>query len=339
MYEATGMTQVAMDGENVAIERSATPSFLMPRVRNNRDQLPWSQRIWNRIDQAVHDECQRTEIASKFLPLYGPVAAGQTTVHSDTVVVVDGQSPQSTAGVLEVEETETTPFVEIVVEFKLTPQQVDREEELMTAVTLATRGANQISQAKDELVFNGQAALKTPLFAEKKVRLLSGNAGTGLLGGLSANQIVDVKPIDAKERRYGEETFKAVAAAYSRLQSGEGLAQSHYGPYALVLQHEQYADTYAPLATTLIMPADRIKPLVMAGFHGTGTVPPLTGLLVSIGGNTMDLVVGMDVTVSFQQQDADGRYRLRVWERFALRRKDKTAIIRLNFLETAPTGG
>ena len=58
--------------------------------------------------------------------------------------------------------------------------------------------------------------------------------------------------------------------------------------------------------TTLIMPADRIKPLVTAGFYGTGTVPPLTGLLVSLGGNTMDLVVGMDVTTSFLQEDPDG---------------------------------
>ena len=93
-------------------------------------------------------------------------------------------------------------------------------------------------------------------------------------------------------------------------------------PMRWPLQHEPYADTYAPLATTLIMPADRIKPLVTAGFYGTGTVPPLTGLLVSLGGNTMDLVVGMDVTTSFLQEDPDGLYRLRVWERFALRRKD-----------------
>jgi len=246
---------------------------------------------------------------------------------------VDGQS-------LGVDETATTPLVEILADFKLTAQQVDREEELMTAVTLATRAANLIAQAEDVLIFQGQAAVEGPqqhpLFRDGKVRLLSGNAGTGLLGGLPANQIINVPPIDAAEQRFGENTFKEVAEAYSRLQSGEGLAQAHYGPYALVLHHEPYADTYAPLATTLIMPADRIKPLVTAGFYGTGTVPPLTGLLVSLGGNTMDLVVGMDVTTSFLQEDPDGRYRLRVWERFALRRKDETATIELKFLQEAP---
>ena len=196
MYEQTEMKHVAMEREGVAkmgYERPIEYSQLMPRMRNNREKLPWSQEIWNRIDQAVHNECQRTKVARKFLPLYGPVAAGQTTVHSDTVAV-DGQS-------LSVDETATTPLVEILADFKLTAQQVDREEELMTAVTLATRAANLIAQAEDVLIFQGQAAVEGPqqhpLFRDGKVRLLSGNAGTGLLGGLPANQIINVPPIDA----------------------------------------------------------------------------------------------------------------------------------------------
>ena len=104
----------------------------------------------------------------------------------------------------------------------------------------------------------------------------------------------------------------------------------------MVLQHELHADSYAPLATTLIMPADRIKPLATAGFYGTGQLPPLTGIVASTGGNTMDLVVGIDATVSFVQQDTDGDIGW-TWQRFTPRRKDETAIIRLNFLEDAPT--
>ncbi len=350
MNEATGMERVAMEREGVAkmgYERPMEYGRLMPRMRNNREKLPWSQEIWNRIDQAVHKECQRTKVARQFLPLYGPVAAGQTTVHSDTVVI-NGNVINGNGQSLSVDETATTPLVEILADFILTAQQVDREEELMTAVTLATRAANLIAQAEDVLIFQGQTAVEAgteqhPLFKDGKVRLLSGNAGTGLLGGLPTNQVIEVPPIVAKPLRFGEKTFEAVAAAYSRLQSGDELEQAHYGPYALVLQFVEYADSYAPvltnqaaLANTLAITADRIKPLVTAGFYGTGTVPALTGLLVSLGGNTMDLVVGMDVTTSFLQEDPDGRYRLRVWERFALRRKDSSAIIRLKFLDQVP---
>ena len=75
-----------------------------------------------------------------------------------------------------------------------------------------------------------------------------------------------------------------------------------------------------------------------AGFFGTGsmpskpgTTPQFFGTLVSLGGNTMDLVVGLDATTAFMQQDTDGNYRFRVVERFGLRLKDVTAVVRLEF--------
>ena len=291
-----------------------------------REKLAWSQEIWNRIDQAVHDECERTKVAAKFIPLYGPVSPAQLTIPSDTI---------ATAAPLSVEETATADIVELLVEFTMTQQQVEREEELMTAVTLATRAANLLSQGEDVLIFQGGKAVKShPLFKAKKVRVKSGDAGLGLLNAPKSDvQIVPVAALESEEptRRYGENTFAAVSEAYSRLQSGQGLNQAHYGPYALVLHHEPYADTYAPLATTLIMPADRIKPLVTEGFRGTGTLPELRGILVSLGGNTMDLVMGMDTTTAFLQEDTEGNYRFRVFERFALRLKDESSVIRLEF--------
>lgn len=102
-------------------------------------------------------------------------------------------------------------------------------------------------------------------------------------------------------------------------------------PYAVALYSDLFADTYAPLAGTLVMPADRIRPLVSQGFYGTGTLPEATGLLVSLGGDTMDVVVGVNPTTVFQQMDNDGIYRFRVFERFALRIKDPTAIVNLYF--------
>lgn len=30
-----------------------------------REKLDWSHDLWNRIDQAAHDECQRTKVATK----------------------------------------------------------------------------------------------------------------------------------------------------------------------------------------------------------------------------------------------------------------------------------
>jgi len=64
---------------------------------------------------------------------------------------------------------------------------------------------------------------------------------------------------------------------------------------------------------------------------GAALQPQAVGLVVSTGGNTMDMVVGQDPITAFMQQDPDGNFRFRVLERFALRLKDLSAVIRLEF--------
>ncbi len=297
-------------------------------MMQEKDVLGWNQENWDMINKAVYDECQRTKVGKKFLPLYGPMP-GARTVQTDTTAFVENA--------LCIEEGAETPLIEIFVEFELTKQQL---EDTMSTNTLATRATNLLSQAEDLLLFQGDAVTnEEPLFTENRVGFRSGPLGEGLLLRASlpedgdSNQVIVVPPrnsdpTDSDSNRYGENTFKQVALAYSRLQ-----ALGHYGPYALVLHTDIYADTYAPLQNTLIMPADRIKPLMTTGFFGTGTVPERTGVLVSLGGTTMDLVSGVDAMAEFVQINTKGLYRFRVYERFALRIKDKSAIIRLEFLQ------
>jgi len=286
-----------------------------------------SLEIQNRIDTAVHDEAKRTKVAAKFLPLY---------MATPDAFIVPADIINATTQPLTIDDTATTPIVEIMVEFALTPQQFAKEAGVMTANSLATRAANLLSQAEDLLLFQGNEGLKDVLFTSNKVRRQSGDPGSGLLvlratNPLPADQIIPVPPRVEGEPIWGENTFKAVADGYARLQD-----KGHYGPYALVLHTIPYADTYAPLADTLIIPADRIKPLVTAGFFGTGTLPELTGVLVSLGGNTMDRVVGVDMTTEALPSNSSGQNIFRAYERFAGRVKDETAIIRLNFLLTTP---
>jgi uncharacterized linocin/CFP29 family protein len=295
---------------------------------------------------AVHEECTRTRVAAKFLPIH-KVPAPTTTLPSD-FVLAPNVGPQTDT--FTVDEGAVVRLVELAIEVALTPQQLEQEMQIehahrghSTAVTLATRAANLLTRAEDMLVFQGQAAFSTDFFMST-VKSRGKPLDFGLLGmvpegdplELPDDQIIPV-PINGEAAGpgvYGENTFRAVAQGYAVLQ-GKG----HYGPFALTLQTVPFADTHAPLVNTLIMPADRIKPLMNAGLFGSGTLfagsdeaePAFTGSLVSVGGNTMDLVVGWDATTTFTQQDSDGFYRLRVVERVALRLKDLSAVIRLEF--------
>ena len=212
-----------------------------------------------------------------------------------------------------------------------------------TAVTLATRAANLLMQAEDMIIFRGLSAFDTQFFTDNiRFRGTPDNFGlldiipdgaTSSLPELPAEQVIPV-PNNGTDQVYGEETFKAVTRGYAILQNN-----GQYGPYALTLHTIPYADAHAPLINTLIMPADRIKPIMTAGFYGSGTLlanpsgsePLFTGSLVNVGGNTMDLVVGADATATYTQPDQDGNHRFRVVERIALREKDIGALIRLEF--------
>jgi len=293
------------------------------------------------------------------------------------------------------------------------------------------------------IVFNGYGAFSTPLFSNVRWRANGQPSDFGLLNviptsipppftvqALPGAQIIAVQPAPATPAlpvvppyTYLQNTFMAVAQGYSQL-----MGNGQYGPFALTLHDVPYADTYSPLASTLILTADRIHPLMTAGFRDSGTLdapgyqaatlgasaaanppagtsagaaaanasaafavnyglslataeymaqqvaatfdavnaqsdaqqgvfaaakaitgypnvpaewegipvgtsgqPSFYGSLVSLGGNTMDLVRGIEATVGFMQQDTDGSYRFRVFQRSALRMKNINAIIRLQF--------
>jgi len=331
--------------------------------QKGRNKIPWSKEVWKRIDDAVEMEMKRTRIGARFLPKR-PVPPKTTSVPSDAYST---NTPDGGTPVLYVDEGATVRLNEYYVEFELTPQQVDQEEGDFkqlghsTAVTLATKAANTLAQAEDLIIFQGQNAMSTTagvgasLFTNDYVLTLNsiGPVDTGLLGfpvntnspAAGATNVIQVAELAAGATAiYGSNTFAEVSAAYAQLQE-----VGHYGPYALVLETIPYADTYAPVAD-LAVTADRIKPLVTAGFFGTGTLPPnpppapalpppggpapnpYYGVLVSTGGNTMDLVVGLEPICAFMQEDTNGNYRFRVLQRFALRVKDPTAIMILKFV-------
>jgi uncharacterized linocin/CFP29 family protein len=311
-------------------------------------QVPWSEDIWQAIQRAVHDETMRVRVGAKFLP-HTHVAPQDTSV--ELGVVTNGPLPEESKLTLTVDDGASIRLNEIWTEFALTTQQVHatgeaQDPEHTTAATLARRAAQYLALAQDIVIFQGKDGYAVPFFSQN-LRFASGQipADGGLLslGGepnyRSPNPVIQVHPLSAGPPgvRYGENTFNALTQGYSVLT-----AQGHPGPYALVLNTTPYADLYATVGIgSLVITAERVEPLVKAGLFGTGTVPPdpsstpgppYYGVLVSIGGDTMNLAVGQDATTEFMQQDSNERWRFRIVERFALRVVDSSAIQVLEFM-------
>ena len=199
------------------------------------------------------------------------------------------------------------PLLEESQLFFLSKEQYYEEEAIGTAATLASRAANRLARAMDAAIFQG-------------------GQNPSLISVAADQHTVTVPPLDSKKPGvYGENMFAAVAEAFAFLQ---GL--NLYGPYALVLPPEKYADAHAPLRTTLIMPADRIRPLMTAGFYASGTLPEDEGVMVSLGG-TVDVAIAVHGATAFTLVESDETRRFRIYERFTVRIKVPESLVLLAF--------
>ena len=324
-------------------------------------ELGWTENICTDIAMAVDAEAKRTKIAAQFVPHFeidmsmagsstGMNNMARRTIQSDALA-------DQTVSELSIAEVDEVSILEIWTEFSLTDPQFLDEAALKTANTLAVVAANKLSRAQDLLIFQGRVGLEDPLFKNGTVSLRGvsfdqqGTAiipnslrFTGFLEVVPSTQRILVFPTEADPdpsiNRYGENTFGEVARAYSILQ------RSHYGRNAVALPTNAFADTFRPLRTTLIMPADRIKGLVDDRFYSTSalpndfdsqTHPPIVprGVVVAMDGNTFDLVETVPATVEYLQKSGEtkngGTHLLRVYQRFAFRLKDRQSVASLDF--------
>ena len=90
-------------------------------------------------------------------------------------------------------------------------------------------------------------------------------------------------------------------------------------------------------------PRDRLEPLIGREILHASAIDVLPqgvpkteewenrGLLLSLAGDPVDIAVAAEATPEFRQVDEEGHYIFSVFERFALRIKDRKAIVALAF--------
>lgn len=284
----------------------------------------WDSQTWNEIARAVLEDVGRVRVAQKVFP--SELRLNQDTVQADSLTSVP--APPHEASPIMIREGVTLPFLEIYAKFALTPSQISNEVQLRSAYTLAQLTSRKLALAEDLLLFQGSGATLPSGVVVSNLR----PEWNGLLNldGMLDPIVVEQTPSGG----YGENTFRAVSEGISAL-----IAAGHPGPYALILETRVFADTYAPLANTLIATSDRIGPLVDGRFFGTGTLPPATGLLVSLGGSPTTIFIGRDADVVYNNMDPFGNHRFRMFERIQVVNREPTALLKLTFASSRTKRG
>lgn len=311
-----------------------------------RDKI-WNDQIWGDIDKAVREEVGRIRVAQKVFP---------TTVVNNVLPVAANNLYQSTGAqghilggaggaVLHTGVDEFRPFIELSIEFVLTPVQVDGEENMRLARSLARRAASLLASAEDKILFLGNTipdltddekqAGKSHVVTDTGVTISNRtHVQKGFVADATNETPVPPSPAPAGVRAAAEPAglghlgniLAAVATGISALNS-----RAQPGPYALFLSPGRYGQTFEPPAGQLLAPGDQINHVVTSGFYMVNGIPDDIGILVSLGGEPTRIVLGLDATTAFTYTDPQGGYHFRTFERIQWVVQDGRAFDKLTF--------
>jgi len=268
-------------------------------------ELNWSDAQWQKVKDAVTEAFGKANVASAFLPLYGPLSGSAETVRNERLQQdADASKPIT----LDTDhDAVNLKLVNLTVKVELSSEQV-ADETLSNATLAFRRAANIIAQELDRIVFDGFR--RGPQRKDSKYVANTVNEQRGL-ADLPAR--LDFSSFAGR----GLAVVSAVVKAIHDLEDA-----SNPGPFACVLGNDIFDRAYEP-SNSLVLPADRITPLLKGGpLLRSGQMDPTTGIVVSLAGNAVDIVVGTPPTVQFLQRTENAKFLFRVYERFVLRIRD-----------------
>jgi uncharacterized linocin/CFP29 family protein len=292
-------------------------------------QLQWTDDQWSTIQRVAQDAARKARVASSFLPLVGPLPDSLSTVPSERMDLgalgdpVRGESSER----LVVHDADVLHLTTTSVEVYLKAADV-ADPDLAVARQMVGRAATVLARLEDAIVFNGQPAPHEPPVVPGGdanslppiFRVHGGQAIGGLVG----------EPVTWAGS--GDGLVPAVAAAIQELERA-----GHYGPFAAVFGTGLFTRAVTPDAGSLVLPMDRIVPLLDGPLLRSGVVPDDRGVVVALAGDPVQLVVAKDIHVRFLQVTLEPRWVLRVSQRFVLRQRQLGAVATIGY--EAPAAG
>jgi uncharacterized linocin/CFP29 family protein len=299
-------------------------------MAQDNSQVSWTDEQWARVNQVIQEEAGRARVAASFLPLYGPLPASTDFVRDERISypLLGAENGQQR---LAIADTDTIKLPTLQVKVHLRGAQM-ADPEMTSVLALFRRAANVLARLEDAVIFNGQTAPgddgrgapREGLGELPRIwEILGGQENVGLLGPHTAGP--EPRAIELDRTHDGQNLVQAVSGAIGDLES-----TGHFGPFAVVLDQEFFLIAQTPEKDSLVLPQDRIIPFLGGGsLLRSSTLPGHSGVVVALGSAAVELVVATDMSVQFLQVTTDPMFVFRVFEKLALRIKERTAIMAL----------
>jgi uncharacterized linocin/CFP29 family protein len=203
-------------------------------------------------------------------------------------------------------------------------QQQMAQEKLEDAILVFRRAANLLARAEDAIVFNGlpltDGNVPGDILTQRKAPLQC-QVGPGEHDrGLYAEGQVLGKALNGTPANGGD-LVTAMVTAVSLLEEN-----GHNGPFACIMGMKAFVVAHTPQANSLVLPSDRIEPILGMALLRSGALDDLQVIVVALAGDPVDLVVGTAPVAQFLQVNNEAQYVFRVYERFALRIREDNSV-------------
>lgn len=262
-----------------------------------REDAPFSEALWQQIDQTVVAAARETLVARRFLPMAGPLGAGASFTSIDRLDRAEGGE----AGLSVMQGRDLAQIPQLYEDFWLYWRDLESSESTGLDVNLAGAriAAQQLALREDRMAFYGIKSL-------------------GVEGLLTAKGINTVKPGNWET---GESAYTDIAKAMTML-----LQKGRIGRHTLVVSPDVLIKLERIQPGTGTLETERIEKLIGNKIYMTVSLDPGTAMLVSAQPQYMDLVVGQDIRTAYTEA-VDLNHHLRVLETALPRVKAPDAVV------------
>ena len=270
-----------------------------------RDDAPFSDELWEKIDKEVVKIASQQLIGRRILNIYGPLGAGVQSIQLDEFNY-DEEGKIDLFG--DSETTEISPsnrkFVAIPMIYKdlsISWRDVEnsRQMDLPLDLSSVSAAATVCAKKEDYLIFNGSGDLEYQ----------------GLLN-VEGRQI-----IEKSDWNKGDNPFNDIAKGMEKL-----IQKGIYGPYALVTSTDLYTQMQRLQDGTGVLEIERVKELINGHVYTSPVIPANKAILVSIAPQNMDLVIGQDMVTAYIGPE-ELNHKMRILETVLLRIKRAESIV------------
>ncbi len=269
-----------------------------------RDEAPLSSEEWGKIDETVVEVAQKQLVGRRFIPIFGPIGAGVQMIASDVFAGL-GEGKTDVFG-----DEATDPILSkgrkyitlpmIYKDFKLFWRDIEASKKAGLPLNIQSAAAASVFCAykEDDLIFNGDKEFNWEglLNVTGRKKLIFSD------WSISGNILQDV-----------------VNATKELVSSG------NYGPYAMVVNPAMYTQMFRTYKNSGVLEIRHIRELVTAGVYQSSAVTDDKAVVVSVGSQNFDLVIGQDLVTAYLGPE-NLNHSFRVFESLALRIKRPDAI-------------